>query len=148
VHYEGGNSQGFEPEKIDYESGSGEDEYHSHLSLQQHLSGAQKAPPQVYSQQISYVDSDNMYQPLPYSQPPLQTIQYSSMHNPVGVMDSHYSSQSVFPVAPVIQRESPELYSRTEYGEQDLADILGDLKVDSAGSGELSRTITSACKLI
>jgi hypothetical protein len=153
VHYEGGNSQGFEPDRVEYESGSGDDEYQNHLSMQQHLGGSQKAPPPMYSQHVPYPDGNNMYQPLPYSQPqPVsQTMQYGNIHNAAGVIDGHYTSQNVFPVAPLIQHpqsESPELYSHDQYGQQDLVDILGDLKMDSAGSGALYCKIIRMCKLI
>jgi hypothetical protein len=100
-----------------------------------------------------HTDGNNMYQPLPYSQPqPIsQTMQYGNIHNAAGVIDGHYTSQNVFPVAPLIQHpqsESPELYSHDQYGQQDLVDILGDLKMDSAGSGALYCKIIRMCKLI
>jgi len=122
------------------------DEYHNHLSLQQHMSGPQKAPPQMYSQHVPYADDSSMYQPLLYSQPPPASpiMQYGNMHNLVGVMDNHYTSQNVFSVAPVIQqsqRESPEVYNQSEFDSQDLVDILGDLKIDNTFSGKLSPMI-------
>ncbi len=141
VHYDPGNGQGFEPDRGEYESGSGDDEYHSQVSLQ-HLSASQKPPQQVY-QQVPYTDGLNMYHPLPYGQPPhaQQTMQFNNMHAPSGPIDSHYPPQNVFPVAPLIQQPhqsaSPEVYHQDQYGQQDLVDILGDLKMDAAGSGTL-----------
>jgi hypothetical protein len=141
VHYEGGNGQGFEPERGDYESGSGDDDYQTHTSLQQHLSGPLKPPQQLYPQQVPYSDGVPMYHPIQYSQPPLvqQTMQYSNMHGAGSVIDGHYSSQNIYSAPPLLQHqsESPEGYHHDQYGTQDLVDLLGDLKMDPAGHGLL-----------
>jgi hypothetical protein len=143
VTYDGGQSQGFEPERAEYESGSGDDEYHNHLPLQQHLQAAQKSSQQSYPQQMPYSDHSNGYQPLSYapSSTGQQTIQFASMSGPT-VMDNHFATQTSFPMPPMQQPlqqqqqpHSPELYQQDQYGTQDLADYLGDLKMDEAGTG-------------
>jgi hypothetical protein len=68
-------------------------------------------------------------------------MQFNSMQGPAGVMDSHYPPiQTVFPVTPVQQQpqaESPE-YHQDHYGQQELVDLLGDLKMDIGGCGTLT----------
>lgn len=143
VHYDPANGQGFEPEKGEYESGSGDDDYNTQVSIQQQLNGPQKPPPNMYQQQLPYVDGVNMYQPLQYNPPPIaqQPMQFTNMHNPAGVMNNQYATDNVYPVAPLLQHhhsQSPEGYQQDQYDQQDLADILGDLKMDTAGSGMLN----------
>lgn len=148
-----GTGQGFESERLEYESGSGDDEYHNQISLQQHLAGAQKNNHQVYQQQVPYTDNVGVYQSVPYSQPTAQqTMQFNNMHGSTGMIENHYSvSQNVFPVAAMQQTQqqpqhqaplppiesSPESYHQDPYTPQDLADYLGDLKMDARGSGRL-----------
>jgi hypothetical protein len=65
-------------------------------------------------------------------------MQFSNMHGPSGI-EGHYS-QNVYPVAPLIQHtpsDSSDVYQQDQYSQQDLADILGDLKMDETGSGKL-----------
>jgi hypothetical protein len=140
VQYDGGNGTGFEQERSGYESGSGDDEYHTQISMQ-HLSGPPKPPQQGYPPQAPYTDGVSMYHSVPYAPPTGQhTMQFSNMHGPGGVVEGHYSPQNVYPVAPLLQHTpsgSPDVYQQDQYGLQDLVDILGDLKVDATGSGKL-----------
>jgi hypothetical protein len=140
VNYDGSQSQGFEQERPD--SGSGDDEYHNHLPLQQHLQAAQKSSQQNYPQQMQYSDHSNSYQPLNYapSSTGQQAIQFASI-NGTAIMDNHFPTQSAFPMPPTQQSlqpqqhpHSPDLY-QDQYGQQDLADYLGDLKMDESGTG-------------
>lgn len=142
VQYDAGNGTGFEPERVEYESGSGDEEYHNQISMQQHLSGPPKPPQQVYPPQVPYTDSIGMYHSLPYASPPSgqHPMQFSNMHGPGGVIEGHYPAQNVYPVAPILQQpqsQSPDLYHQDQFSQQDLADILGDLKVNEAGSGKV-----------
>ena len=146
VNYDNSNGQGFEPERGGYES-SGDDEYHNQLPLQQHLAGPQKAlqQQQIY---VPYTDNVTAYHSLPYAQhpqshTPVQSpMQFNNIQGPTSVMGSHYpSAQTVFPVAPVQQRSQPESpeYHQGRYGQRELADLLGDLKMDFDGSGKPTR---------
>lgn len=142
VQYDAGNGIGFEPERGEYESGSGDDEYQNQISIQQHLGDPPKSFPQIYPPQIPYADGISMYHSISHA-PPLppdqHTIQFSNMHGPAGALEEHYPSQSIYPVASILQQppsQSPDLYHQEQYSQQDLVDILGDLKVDVAGSGE------------
>jgi hypothetical protein len=151
-----GASQGFESERVEYESGSGDDEYQNQIALQQHLAGAQKNHQQVYQQHMPYTDNVGVYQSVPYAQPPgQQTMQFNPMHAGPGIIENHYSvPQNVFPVASMQQQQpqqhqaplppiegSPESYHQDPYAPQDLADYLGDLKMDARGSGKLYEKI-------
>jgi hypothetical protein len=141
VNYEGGTGQDFEQAgiKYEYESGSGgDDDYDPQYPLQQQFAGPPRSAPPVYAPQIPYSDNSAMYQQLPFNPPPpAQGLQYQNMHNPY--IDNQYTSQTIFQMPPTLQHTqssaSPEAYTQSDFGEQDLADILGDLKMDNAGSG-------------
>jgi Fungal Zn(2)-Cys(6) binuclear cluster domain len=158
VNYDNSNGQGFEPERGGYESSSGDDEYQNQLPLQQHLAGPPKAlQQQIYQQHIPYTDTVTTYHSLPYTQHPqghvpMQSpMQFNSIQGPTSVMDNHYSSaQTVFPVAPVQQRSQPESpeYHHDRYEQQELADLLGDLKMDFDGSGKPTQETISYERLI
>lgn len=142
------NPQAFEPERVGYESaGSCDDDYHQQVSMQQHLGGPHKNIPPIYTQQVPYADPVGVYQSGPYgepssshSQPSLQ--HYSNMQTPVSVIDQHqqYPPQTVFPTPPLPHQsshpESPEDYEQDQYGQQNLADLLGELRMNEAGTGE------------
>lgn len=142
VQYDGGNGTGFDQERGGYESGSGDDEYHTQISMQQqHLRGPPKPPQQVYPPQIPYTDGVSMYHSVSYAPPTDQhAMQFSNMHGPGGVVEGQYPSPNVYPGASLLQHSpsgSPDVYQQDQYSQQDLVDILGDLKVDAAGSGKL-----------
>lgn len=127
-----------EGERVDYESGSGDEEYHNQIPLQQNFDGISKVPLPIYPQ-VSYAENINVYQPLPYTQEPpgQQTLQFNDIPGP-GVMESHYVAHHAYPVAPIQQQhhsESPESYQTDSYVQQDLSDLLGVLKMDDNGSG-------------
>lgn len=155
VNYDGGNSHGFEPEKLEYESGgSGDDDYNSQMPMQQHLQSTQKTPQQNYGQQqMPYNEQSNSYQSMSYVAvpPSQQPMQFTSLNAPP-IMESQYPAQSSFtmppmqpPMQPQHQPSSPDVYHhqqqqqtpqhQDQYGAQDLADILGDLKMDETATG-------------
>lgn len=153
VNYDGTNSHGFEPEKLEYESGgSGEEDYNSQNPLQQHLQPTQRVAQQGYSQQqIPYNDQSSSYQPMSYVPvpPSQQPMQFSSLNAPP-IMESQYHAQSSFtmppmqtPMQPQHHPSSPDVYQQQQqtpqhqdqYGPQDLADYLGDLKMDETATG-------------
>jgi len=145
----------FEPERGEYESaGSGDDDYHHQASLQQHLGGPPKNVPPIYTQQVPYSDSVSVYQSVSYGEPSSghsqQSMQYSNLQTPVSNMQTpvsaldqhqHYPSQPVFPTPPLAQHshpDSPETYEQDQYGQQNLADLLGELRMNEAGTGMTS----------
>lgn len=150
VNYDGGNSNGFEPEKLEYESGgSGDDEYNK--QMQQHLQATQRTPQQNYGHHPLPFNDQSNYQQMGYVAAPAsqQTMQFASM-NPPPIMESAYPSQSSFTMPPMQQQHqpsSPDVYqqqqhtpgTQDQYGPQDLADYLGDLKMDETATGWLRR---------
>lgn len=119
---------------------------------QQMMQPGSKPAEDMYAPQ-AYADAG----PVPYGvspygagqQPPppqaQQHQQHPGMHyqqQPIPVMDpSSYGAQGVFPTPPPIppsqiQEPSPEAYSSPDsYGQHDLSDLLGNLKVDEKGTG-------------
>jgi hypothetical protein len=72
-------------------------------------------------------------------------MHYNSMQTPVSVIDQHqhqhYPPHGVFPTPPLQHHpshpDSPETYEQDQYGQQNLADLLGELRMNEAGTGRL-----------
>ncbi|EPE36032.1 Zn2/Cys6 DNA-binding protein [Glarea lozoyensis ATCC 20868] len=139
--------QSFEPERgVGYEStGSGDEEYHQQVSMQQHsqLHAPHKSVPPIYTQQVPYPEAVGVYPSIPYGGPSSAQSQpsmhpYSNLQTPVSVIEQHqhYSQQNVFPTPPMqgSHPQSPESYEQDQYGQQNLADLLGELRMDEAGT--------------
>ncbi|KAJ4297277.1 hypothetical protein N0V88_004195 [Collariella sp. IMI 366227] len=109
------------------------------LQDQQLLTHPPKPSP-IYTPQASYQDTSALYHPVQYAepQPVPHDLQYGSVHHPVGVVDQQYTTQpATFPTPPLQhapQPGSPEETYQAEYAQQDLADLLGSLKVNEAGT--------------
>jgi len=96
----------------------------------------------------SYSDSDPAaFQSLGFDAPQSQhNLHYTTMPAAsVSVMDQQYASQNAFPTPPLQQGprpdSSPEAYSTDSYQNQDLADLLGGLKVNEVGTGMAMRCV-------
>lgn len=130
---------GFVQESVGYEdtSPTGE-EYRQQVALQQQLAGApSKSMAPMYSLQVPYSANVGVYQPVSYAEPPAN-LNYQ-LQTPVSALDQHqYSPQNVFPTPPSHHQpsESPRSYDGEHYGQPSLVELLGDLKMDEAGSGE------------
>lgn len=142
------NPQGFEGERIEYESGgSGDDDYHQQVAMQQHMAAQHKNIPPIYTAHVPYPDPVAVYQTGPYGEPSSShtqpNMQYGSMQTPVSVIDQHqqYPPQTVFPTPPLAQQSShagsPDTYEQDQYGQQNLADLLGELRMNEAGTGKI-----------
>ncbi|OTB19093.1 hypothetical protein K445DRAFT_188880 [Daldinia sp. EC12] len=142
--YEGSPTEGpsFEAGRSEYDVASGQDSFRAmpmpQSSAQPMMAGQPK--PTMYPTPGPYAEHQGVYPPMPYGDPPPQPhqLQYATIPSQVGVMDQSYASASVFPTPPMPQHSahsepSPESY-QDQYGQQDLADILGALKVDEAGT--------------
>lgn len=112
--------------------------YPSHSMMQ---NAAKTAPPMYQSNQLSGSASD-LFQAAQYGDvraPTQQDMSYAGMHRPVNAVDPSYGSQNVFPAGPIQtenqQNSSPGAYSQDSY-QTDLADLLGTLKVNEAGTGK------------
>lgn len=151
-----GSGQGFDGETTTtYESGADQNLYQQQVPLQQHFDGQQKAQSQLYVQPLSYGDSSSVYQPLQhslqFSQAPTsqQGMQYT--HLPAqNTIQHNYTSETVYQLPHYQQQteqlassmthasssQSPEARSQDEYSNpSDLAELLGDLKMDATGRG-------------
>ena len=149
------NPQVFEPERGEYESGGSDDDYHQQMSMQQQLAGPPKSIPPIYTQQVPYSEAVGVYQSVPYGDPSSshsqQNMHYGTLQTPVSVIDQHqhYPTQAVFPTPPLHQSShtgSPEAYEQDQYGQRDLSDLLGELRMNEAGTGmkihPLSKVLT------
>ncbi|KAK3987749.1 hypothetical protein QBC44DRAFT_115810 [Cladorrhinum sp. PSN332] len=131
--------QVYEPPRPQFEATHIHDSYRQQLPLQdQQLLGHAPKPP-VYAQQPTYSDPSSLYHAVQYTdpQPGPHNLQYPQVHHPVGVVDQQYSAQTAFPTPPMQQVSHPSSPSDTyssDYPQQDLADLLGSLKVNEAGT--------------
>ncbi|TGO59354.1 hypothetical protein BCON_0045g00150 [Botryotinia convoluta] len=137
------SNQTFEAEAPQYDNGGNPSSgYHQQVPVQQQMTGPSKVVPPIYTQQPPYPDPNNMYQSIPYGGPSSahsqQSMHYNSLQTPVSALSQHteYSPQAVYPTAPLQQQtyDSPENYTHSEYSGEDLADLLGELKMNPAGT--------------
>jgi hypothetical protein len=93
--------------------------------------------------QDTFPDRDQTaFQQVSFDATPGQhNLQYTTIPTP-GVLDHGYSGPSAFPTPPTHQvprqESSPEAQSIDSYQQQDLADLLGGLKVNELGTGMFS----------
>ncbi|KAI2616089.1 hypothetical protein GGR54DRAFT_611146 [Hypoxylon sp. NC1633] len=142
--YEGSPGESsYDPSRSEYEVASGKDSFRHMPMQQQSQSSMMAAQPKsgMYPTSGPYSEHQGVYPPMPYGDPPPppHQLQYATLSPQVGVMDQPYASAGVFPTPPMHQHSahsesSPESYHQDQYGQQDLADILGALKVDEAGT--------------
>ncbi len=97
--------------------------------------------------QPSYQDPSALFHTVQYAEPQAvpHNLQYTAVHPTLSAIDTPYAAQDPFPTPPPLQRhsshpDSPEAY-QSEYAQQDLADLLGSLKVNEAGTGRLTARI-------
>jgi hypothetical protein len=144
-----------DPDAFEQEGGEfvnrvgGADDYHQQVSMQQQLAGSQKNVSPIYTQQ-PYGDGVGVYQTVNYGEPSSghsqQSMHYDSLHTPVSVLDQHqhYSPSHGFP--PQLPQNShagsPVVYDQ-DYGQQNLSDLLGELKMDETGTGPEPYSILS-----
>lgn len=116
---------------------------HGGYSQQSMINTAPKAGGPIY-QQPSFAESQtNLFQAVQYPDAQQQSqpnLHYASVNPAVNVVDESYASHNVFPTPPMhggpAQENSPGSYSQDSYGQPDLADLLGSLKVNEAGTGK------------
>jgi hypothetical protein len=118
--------------------------------MQHHMAAAShKNVPPIYTHHIPYPDPVGVYQSGPYGDPTSAHSQgnmhYGNIQTPVSVLNVDHQpyahSQSVYanPALPHQQShpQSPENYEQDQYGQQNLADLLGELRMNEAGTGML-----------
>lgn len=148
-------------EAADYESAPVPDTFRQQMSMQQQqqqsqqqqpeqmIAGPSKQNPSMYNPQGNYGDSSALYQSVQFSNPQgsSQALHYTTVPPPVGVVDHSYAPHNVFPTPPLQQgsrhESPPDIYNQDQYGQQDLADLLGSLKMNEAGTGMPLTTLAS-----
>ncbi|CAK7273960.1 hypothetical protein SEPCBS119000_005925 [Sporothrix epigloea] len=115
------------------------------------LPGDHEPPQGIYETQTINYDSPvsvsqgmNMYAPVSFSNQSPSAFQYTAVPAPIGFVDTAYAvQQELFPTTPLqhgshTQTPSDSSYIQNEdqanYSSADLADLLGDLRVNEAGS--------------
>jgi hypothetical protein len=159
MNYDGsGATQGIDQDRQQYDNESGDDDFGVQIPLQAHLAAAHKAVQSSYNQ-VPYTDPTANYQSLSYAAQPTthNTLQYSNM-NGGSVLDSTFAPQATFqmpPVQPAPQSlpsqptvQTPDQYQQDNYTVRDLADYLGDLKMDVTATGKSSFLSISLLKLM
>ncbi|KYK57604.1 putative Cutinase transcription factor 1 alpha [Drechmeria coniospora] len=118
------------------------------MSLQPQTNG--KDVQDVYTHHGSYPDSAaSNFHALPFEASESQhNLHYTTVPPPsVSVMDQQYAPQNAFPTPPLQQEprqdSSPGAYSTDSYLQQDLADLLGGLKVNELGTAPYLRNKAS-----
>jgi len=121
---------------------------HQHQHQQQHQQLLAHAPkPASMFAQPAYQDPAALYHSVQYTEPQTvaHSLHYTTVHPSVSVADQRYPTQTAFPTPPLrhaSQPESPEAY-QSEYAQQDLADLLGSLKVNETGTGKTGVLVCS-----
>lgn len=123
-------------------------DHFQHMPMQQQvLHAATKPPaPSMYAAQPYPDPGPAGYHHVPYeATQPQSSMPYGAVQPPASMIDHSYAAHNVFPTPPMQPQQpsrpesSPEAYSPGEYQHQDLADLLGTLKVNEAGTGKKSR---------
>ena len=140
--FDSADSQVYDPPQSQFEAPNVPDNFREQLALQdqQLLGHAPKSGP-TYPPHTSYQNTPGLYHAQYVdSQPVPHNLQYAPVHHQsAGVVDQQqYAVQTAaFPTPPLHHAPNPgspaETY-QSEYGQQDLADLLGSLKVDEAGT--------------
>ena len=126
-----------------YETAHPSDGFRQELPLQeQQLLAAGPKSTSMFPSPTSYQDpSAGLYQAqYDGSAGVAHNLHYTTVNPSVAnVAGQSYPPQHTFPTPPLAQSSRsdspPEVYSPSEYGQQDLADLLGSLKVNEAGTG-------------
>ena len=141
--FDSSDSQAYDAPHSQFEASHVPDNFRQQLPLQdqQHLLSHAPKPGPVYPQQTSYQDTSGLYHPVQYGepQPVPHDLQYGAVpHHPVAAVDQQYAAQTAaFPTPPMQHAPnpgSPEDTFQSEYAQQDLANLLGSLKVNEAGT--------------
>lgn len=144
--------QVFEPTRPDYEA-AGVQDFRPHLAMPPpHMLAGTPNPASMYAKPATYSEPAGLYQPMQYADgSPVATGMHYTTMPPISVVDHPYVSQApqsqsqshtVFPTPPMQQLNRPdsppESYHQDQYGQQDLSELLGTLKLNDAGTGEFS----------
>lgn len=148
--YEGAaEPQVFETPRPQFDAPQIQDGFRQQLPLhdQQLLASAQKPSNAIYASPSSYAEAPGLYPSVQYSepQPVPHALQYAGVPQaPLHVVDQSYAPQNAFPTPPLQQGPSseaaPDAFS-PDGGYGQIADLLGALKVNEAGTGKQSHLV-------
>ncbi|KAH8905965.1 hypothetical protein BR93DRAFT_880166 [Coniochaeta sp. PMI_546] len=135
------DTQVYEPTQEQYETITAQDGYRQQAPLQEQqlmASMPKQASSSLYPPQQGYPNPSALYQSYPESSSMQQNLHYTDLQPAVNVVDQPYAPQTSFPTPPLQQSSrpgsSPESYQQDPYSQHDLADLLGSLKVNEAGT--------------
>ncbi|KAK3330090.1 hypothetical protein B0H66DRAFT_469213 [Apodospora peruviana] len=133
--------QVYEPPHTHFETSHVQEDYGQQLPIQgQQLIGQSQKPGPMYASQPTYQDNSGIYHSVQYadSQTVPQNLQYGSVHPAVNVVDQSYTTPNTYSTPPMHQSSQPDspadTYRSDQYAQGDLADLLGSLKVNEAGT--------------
>lgn len=145
--------QVFEPTRPDYES-MGVHDFRSHMAMPppHMLAGAADHASMYTSKAASYSGPSGLYQPMQYADhsPVATGMHYTTVPPQAGVVDNSYAptlsqpqnQSAIFHPAPLQQinrpDSPPETYTSEQYGQHDLSELLGTMKLNEAGTGMFS----------
>jgi hypothetical protein len=143
---DGDDAQAYDGPSQQYDAPQGISTFRQEQPLQmdqQVLAGQPKTTQSLYTPQTTYHNSTSLYQGAPYSDPTLSqsSLPYPTVAPAMGMTNPSYTSQGVFPTPPPLLHasrsgSSEEQYGADQYGQGDLANLLGNLRVTEAGTGE------------
>ncbi|OLN82859.1 Cutinase transcription factor 1 alpha 3 [Colletotrichum chlorophyti] len=149
--YDGTSADGYESGSNDFAAASAQlqDSFRQQAPMGQQsiINTGQKPNPSMYAGQGAYSDP-TVFPPVHYSdqQSSQHNMHYTTVPQSLPVMDQPYAGQNVFPTPPPLQQSSRanSPYSQDgSYQQADLADLLGSLKVNEAGTAPYLRNKAS-----
>lgn len=146
--YDGTSTDAYEPVGDEFAAASSQlqNSFRQQVPMQQQsmMAGGQKPNPSMYAAQGAYSDP-NVFPPVHYSDQQVHqhNMHYTTVSPSSSMMEQPYTGQNVFPTPPLQQSQRPDsppdTYSNDgSYQQSDLADLLGSLKVNEAGTGRHS----------
>jgi len=142
--FDGSDSQVYEPSQ--FETTHVSDTFRQQLALQdqQLLAAHAQKPGPLYPPHTTYPDAASLYHPVQYTDHQAAAVQHNLQYAPVhhhhaaAVVDQQFAAQTAaFPTPPLHHAPNPGSPAETfhsDYAQQDLADLLGSLKVNEAGT--------------
>ncbi|KAI1174290.1 fungal-specific transcription factor domain-containing protein [Nemania sp. FL0916] len=145
AQYEGSeDTQPYESARADFEPSQ---ENFRQMAMQQPspqhmMAGGHPKTPMYAPPPLSYPNHQAVYPLAQYGDttPVSQQLPYGSVPPPVGVLDPSYAPAGVYPTPPIPElsahsESSPaDSYHTEQYSQNDLADLLGPLKLDERGT--------------
>ncbi|KAK1706026.1 hypothetical protein BDP67DRAFT_548236 [Colletotrichum lupini] len=151
--YDGTSTDAYEPVGDEFAAASSQlqNSFRQQVPMQQQsmMAGAQKPNPSMYAAQGAYSDP-NVFPPVHYSDQQVHqhNMHYTTVSPSSSMMEQPYTGHNVFPTPPLQQSQRPDsppdTYSNDgSYQQSDLADLLGSLKVNEAGTAPYLRNKAS-----